>query len=81
MEASLWMLLAAVIWFGISITRELRSIAEETKTIRQFLQKDGELKLVSIPAHALNVLEQLTEQVLQNAKSRNRSNDAPDDAL
>jgi len=69
MEAALWLILIAVIWFGIAITRELKSISNEATTIRKLLQKDSDLKLISIPAHALNVLEQLTEHVLTDAKS------------
>ncbi len=69
MEAALWLILVAVIWFGIVITRELKSISKEATTIRQLLQKDSDLKLISIPANALNVLEQLTEHVLTDAKS------------
>ncbi len=65
MELALWVLIAIVACFGFIISSRLRDISKEVAVLRRFLQKDDELKLISIPANALNVLEQLTESVLR----------------
>ena len=65
MELVLWILVAVVAWFGVLVSSRLRDLRKEIVTIRQFLQKDTDLKLVSIPANALNLLEQLAESVLR----------------
>ena len=69
MELAVWILVAAVIWFGISVTQALKEVANETKAIRQYLQVNGELKHSSIPAHVLNLVEQIGEAVIQREKS------------
>ena len=68
MEIALWVLVALVAWFGISISTELKEIAKESKNIRLFLQTDSELKHASIPANLLNYVEQIGEAVISKAK-------------
>ena len=65
MELALWFLVGLTAWFGLSISSHLRDISKEVTVLRRFLEKDGELKFISIPANALNLLEQLTESTLQ----------------
>ncbi len=69
----LWTLVAVVAWYGFVLSSRLRELLKEITTIRQFLQKDTDLKLISIPANALNVLEQLTESILR----KNRGMEQP----
>ncbi len=75
MEVAIWVLVALVAWFGISISTALKELAKEAKTIRQFLQTGGELKHASIPANLLNYVEQIGEAVLGHAKKDRQGED------
>jgi hypothetical protein len=67
-DLALWVLVAMVAWFGLSISAALKDVAKETKSIRLFLQTDSELKHASIPANLLNYVEQIGEAVVSKAK-------------
>lgn len=68
MDLALWVLVAMVAWFGLSISAALKELAKEAKSIRLLLQTDSELKHASIPANLLNYVEQIGEAVVSKAK-------------
>ena len=59
MEWAVWILVVAVIWIGADVAMSCRTAAKELTSIRQMLQVDSELTIVSAAAHLVQMMERL----------------------